>query len=354
MDTKPQVTIIVTPRERFGVAKESLESIYEFTPEPFELIYVDGKSPKELSAWITEQAAQRGFEHVKLDHFLSPNEARNIGIARATTPYVIFYDNDVIASPNWLPPLIQCAEEEEAAVVAPLICEGVPLHKRIHQAGGLFTHDVDKFFGTPKGERDLIDEMFLQGDDIDDARPSMTREITQNCEFHCVLARRSIFDRIGMLDEELLATKEHLDFCMSVAEAGGKVMFEPASLVTYLFPNRHNPMTREDWPYFLLRWSPKWQHRSMLRMQEKWGLTPDGFMRIREGFYGWRHLEGIVAPELKRVPVIGRNKLWLKVGKKLFYPFVKIWSNRVVAEDDKRRKATTASGHGDVMKTKSA
>ncbi len=351
----PKVTIIVTPRERFGVAKQSLESIYEFTPEPFDLIYVDGASPRELSGWIAEQAAQRGFEHVKLDHFLSPNEARNIGIARAKTPYVLFYDNDVIASPGWLAPLVQCADEEGAAVVTPLTCEGVPLHKRIHQAGGFFTRDTEKFFNTPMGERDLIDDMLLQGDDVEEELPKLTRAQTQNCEFHCVLARRSVFDRIGMLDEKLLATKEHLDFCMSVAQAGETVYFEPASVVTYLFPNRHAPMTREDWPYFLLRWSPVWQHRSMLRMQEKWGLKPDGFMRIREGFYGWRHLEGIVAPELKRVPLIGRNKLWIKVGKKLFYPFVKMWSKRVVAQDDKRRQAAQSGGEArDVMKTKSA
>ena len=148
--TRPVVTIVVTPRERFGVARQSLENIYETTPEPFDLIYVDARSPADLSDWIADQSQQRGFTHVKLDHFVSPNEARNIGIKLAKTPYVVFYDNDVIATPGWLTPLVQCTEEEGAAVVAPLICEGNPLHQRIHQAGGYFTKDVQGFFQHPK------------------------------------------------------------------------------------------------------------------------------------------------------------------------------------------------------------
>ena len=353
-EERPQVTIIVTPRERFGVARQSLDNIYESTPEPFDLIYVDARSPADLSSWIGEQAQKRGFTHVKLDHFVSPNEARNIGIKLSKTPYVVFYDNDVIATPGWLPPLIQCAEEEGAGVVAPLICEGNPLHKRIHQAGGYFTKDVTAFFDTPKGDRDLIDEMLLQGDDLEAARSDLRRQPTQNCEFHCVLARRDLFEKIGLLDEDLLATKEHLDFCMSVAQAGEKVMFEPSSVVTYLFPNRHNPMTREDWPYFLLRWSPIWQHRSMLRMQEKWGLKPDGFMQIRKGMYHWRHIEGIVVPELKRTPVLGGHKLWVKVGKRLFSPFVKLASAAMVARDDRRRRDQSQDTSQNIMRTDSA
>ncbi|MGB3761496.1 MAG: glycosyltransferase family 2 protein, partial [Rivularia sp. (in: cyanobacteria)] len=36
--SEPQVTIIVSPRERFSYTRESLESIYENTQIPFKLI----------------------------------------------------------------------------------------------------------------------------------------------------------------------------------------------------------------------------------------------------------------------------------------------------------------------------
>src|SRR5690606_3059112 len=171
---------------------------------------------------------------------------------------------------------VRCADETDAAVVAPLMCEGLPAHKRIHQAGGSFAHDPQAFFEASYGERPLVDDMRLQGVQLADVAAGLQREETQNCEFHCVLVRRSIFDRIGPLDEEMLATKEHLDFCMSVIHAGGKVMFEPKSVVTYVFPCRAAPLTDEDLPYFLLRWSPEWQLRSLDRLEKKWGVAPDG------------------------------------------------------------------------------
>ena len=44
----PKVTLVVVPREQFSVSKRSLDSIYECTQIPFELIYVDGNSPPAL------------------------------------------------------------------------------------------------------------------------------------------------------------------------------------------------------------------------------------------------------------------------------------------------------------------
>jgi GT2 family glycosyltransferase len=42
-----KVTLIVVPRERFSYTQKSLESIYANTPYPFDLVYVDGGSPKK-------------------------------------------------------------------------------------------------------------------------------------------------------------------------------------------------------------------------------------------------------------------------------------------------------------------
>jgi hypothetical protein len=43
---KPQVTIVVSPRERFSYTKESLESIYEHTQIPFKLYQSEMKLSK--------------------------------------------------------------------------------------------------------------------------------------------------------------------------------------------------------------------------------------------------------------------------------------------------------------------
>ncbi|HEY9300605.1 MAG TPA: glycosyltransferase family A protein, partial [Phormidium sp.] len=93
---EPQVTIVVSPRERFSCARESLESIYQFTDTPFKLVYVDGNSPAKEQRYLQEQAQAKGFELIRTDYYLSPNHARNIGLTHVNTKYLVFIDNDVI------------------------------------------------------------------------------------------------------------------------------------------------------------------------------------------------------------------------------------------------------------------
>jgi GT2 family glycosyltransferase len=335
---EPQVTIIVVPRERFGVSEESLASIYANTAPPFALVYVNGRAPAELTRQLDEEAARRRFRHVKVDRFLSPNEARNIGLAHATTRYVVFIDNDVVCAPGWLDALVACAEETGADVVTPLTCHGSPAHSTVHQAGGEFAPDPRAFFAQPHGERKMVEVMHLQGAKVADVRAQLSRSQTQCCEFHCVLVRRSIFDRIGPLDEGMLATKEHIDFCMSVIQAGGTVWLEPASLVTYFFPTRQRAIVMRDWPFFLVRWSPEWQHRSMLHFQKKWGLASEGYLQDRRALYGWRHYEGIIKPVMRKVPVIGKRRGFQQLGGRLFGPVVGIASRLMVARTERKRR----------------
>ena len=94
--TVPNVTLVVSPRERFSYAQTSLESIYEHTQMPFKLIYVDGNSPKLVADYLAAQAVERGFELVRVDHFLTPNQARNIGLARVDTPHLVTHDRALL------------------------------------------------------------------------------------------------------------------------------------------------------------------------------------------------------------------------------------------------------------------
>ena len=44
-------------------------------------------------------------------------------------------------------------------------------------------------------------------------------------EFHCLLASLEVLKQIGRLNEAL-STREHVDLCLAVHEAGGTVWFE--------------------------------------------------------------------------------------------------------------------------------
>lgn len=288
--TVPNVTLVVSPRERFSYAQTSLESIYEHTQMPFKLIYVDGNSPKLVADYLAAQAVERGFELVRVDHFLTPNQARNIGLARVDTPHLVFIDNDVVVSPGWLEALVQCADETGADIVGPLTCQDEPVHETIHFANGEARIIVDV-----KGRRRLREKMCRQGQRVAQVAHKLERTPAELVEFHCMLVRRDVFERLGPLDEGFLNTKEHVDLCMAVTQTDGSIYFEPTSMITYV-PGISWHWT--DLNLYMLRWSDAWEKASLVHLKDKWNLSNDIYFSHKYKALGWRRRKMILAPIL--------------------------------------------------------
>lgn len=297
----PQVTIVVVPRERFSCARESLESIYEHTKILFKLVYVDGNSPAKVRRYLKEKAQEKNFQLIQTDYYLYPNQARNLGLDQVKTKYVVFIDNDVVVSPGWLNHLVQCAEETGATVVGPLMCQHKPLHEIVHFAGGESHVWLDN-----TGRHRLREKMYKQGQQVAELREQLQRQQTELAEFHCVLVRTEIFKQVGPLDQALLNTKEHLDFCMSVRQVGGTVYFEPACIVTYV----PEPPEWTDLHYYMLRWSDAWTLSSLHRLRDKWNLAEDGYFQTKYKKLEWRRKMSIIDPVTRRLTFGLSNRLF--------------------------------------------
>lgn len=316
-DTK--VTIVVVPRERFSYTRESLESIYEHTDYPFKLIYVDGNSPAHIRDYLKEQATQKQFQLIRSDTYLSPNRARNIGLKEVTSDYVVFIDNDVVVSPNWLQPLVDCAETTSATIVSPLLCQGTPIHQEVHCAGG------ESGVRVENNRRRIIEKIYDQGRLVTDVRPKLQRQTTGLAEFHCMLVRTEIFEKIGFLDEALLSTKEHVDLCMLVAEAGGTVYLEPESLVTYV-PGP--PLKWTDLHYYMLRWSDRWELESLKHLRQKWNLSEDEYFQNRYKRLGSRRQMTIIHPFARKLTIRNRG---FRVASKILRRIDKVFNRYITS-----------------------
>jgi GT2 family glycosyltransferase len=348
----PQVaraTVVITQRERFGMTAESLEDLVAKTPG-VRVVYVDGNSPPRWRDYLRAKSRELGFELIRLEHFVTPNQARNIGLARVETEHVAFCDNDVLYTEGWLDRLVDCADETGADVVAPLTCQGLPAHTEIHHAGGDYAPggDMAGFFANdPELGRPFEEVMHGHADKVSAWEGRLRRVETGMCEFHCALARRDVFERIGPLDEGMLSTKEHIDFCMSVRQAGGTVWFEPASVITYVFPCRARPMNAEDWPFFSLRWSNAYGARSLRHFIEKWKLkTPPDYVDSKKMIYVMRRWQGILIPIMRAVPGLGRNDaLARKAARAMMFP-ERLVNQYLVARQDRRMRALKAREGG--------
>jgi GT2 family glycosyltransferase len=277
---EPQVTIVIVPRERFSVATQSLTTLLEETDQPFEMVYVDGNSPPDVRDRVSAEVDRRGFELIRTERYLSPNQARNLGLQRVRTPYVLFIDNDVMVTPGWLRELVRCAEETGAWVVGPLIYEGELEDAEVHNAGGFLRFEDD-------GDgRMLVQDNRYGHRHRSRMPPELERMKVDYVEFHCVLVRRSAFDVLGPLDEQLLSTREHLDLCLQVRAAGGEVWSALTSWVTYDHPP---PVTRTDLPFFVLRWSEAWNRVSLRHFAAKYELS-EGYLERIERSRARRHV----------------------------------------------------------------
>lgn len=262
----PQVTLIVVPNECFNYTQRSLESIYKYTDIPFKLIYVDGYSPNKVKQYLEIQSQQKGFRLIRTEKYVSPNQARNIALKHVDTEYVVFINNDVLVTADWLNNLMRCAQKTSASAVIPVCLQGTAENLTIHSAGGCLE------FQYKDGNLDLFEQRSFVNNSFDKVQPLLNRKPTQTINFSCVLVHTSTLNKIGEFDENLINFGQDIDFSLSVFAVGGTIYLEPESIINYL-PVRE--LKFSDMPYYLLIWNYVWKRKSINYFQEKWGLAKD-------------------------------------------------------------------------------
>jgi GT2 family glycosyltransferase len=250
-------------RERLSSTVSCLQHLLDTTAlGSYELICVDGGAPESVAASLRQLAARHCFTLIRSKDYLSPNQSRNLALQRVRTRYVVFLDNDVAVGQDWLNPLVRCADETGAWLVAPLYLESHKGELKIHMFGGRVQL---RYEGRPA----YIERHDLQHVLLDGKSSRLVRQTTDLVEFHALLMNMDAYRALGPLDEKLLNIAEHADLCLAVKNAGKQIYLEPSSVITYLIPDRLDDIDRE---YFALRWSESWTEATLKRLGEKYSI----------------------------------------------------------------------------------
>ncbi|CAN5579549.1 hypothetical protein BH23BAC1_BH23BAC1_39440 [soil metagenome] len=248
--SKPIVIVIIV-RDRFSMFKQCLEAVYLHTKQQFKVIVVVGGADKTTQTYLSQfQEENENFKVIFKDNLLMQGEARNIALNHFDERYCIFLENDTIVHNDWLPPLLECMEEEKAAVVTPLIY----WHRGIHSTGG-------KFVEYEKDGKKMFKNKILYN--------KITRKRIDYPENHCILIDRDQFPKKEIFED---VEPFDVDLGLILKKYGKIVFFEPRSVVTYSAP----PLLKvRDVPPFIFRWDANsWEKRN-LSFMIKWSLNYD-------------------------------------------------------------------------------
>jgi hypothetical protein len=257
----PSATIVVTQREGFHLARESLQSLLQSVGESIPIICVDGGSPPECRDFLASQQGPR-FLHIRTDRFLSPNEAKQLVLPHIHTPFAAFVDNDVLFQPGWLDLLLETAAEKNAAATAPFYRERIGSSEKIHMTGGQARIDEST-------DRRLL----IVTHDQRKSRGELHRDApfpTSHIEMHALLVRMEFLQRRpDLFDRSIPSIPENVDFCLGIQAMGGSIWMDPRAVVTVVLPEK---IPEADRAFYLARWSQEWQLRGLARFREKWNL----------------------------------------------------------------------------------
>ena len=268
----PRVAVIVIQRERFSLTALSLRSILaERQAYPFDLIYVDGNSPPHIQQYLQRQAEQHDFiTLIRCDRYLRANESRNLALPYAKdADYVLFIDNDVVVEQGWLTPLVNCAETENAVIVAPLTLQGDPASPEIE------IHVVSvttKFRPRKGGKRWFEQKQLMYANKLREVTLPFNRTLVDSVEFHCMLVRRSFLDE-AELDPCFDSLASHTDLCLQAEAKGEKIFLEPRSRVAFMVPTLVPHFEPTDLAFYRFKWRESAIRAVFKRFREKWNIA---------------------------------------------------------------------------------
>ena len=201
-------SIVIVTWNQFAYTKECIDSILTRTDESIELIFVDNGStdgtPDYLdsvpNARVIRNSENRGF-----------GPAVNQGLAICEGKQIVLLNNDCVVSTGWLHQLLEALHDDDRNGIVGPVSNNVSGEQQIPEPYQDLT-SMDGFAWNRRMHRELISTDRLVG--------------------FCMLFRREVMDRIGMLDERFrVGCYEDDDFCRRASEAGYRVLIATNAFV---------------------------------------------------------------------------------------------------------------------------
>lgn len=208
-----KASIVIPNLNGAGWLRDSIESIYAQTEQDFELIVIDNASTDESLAIARSYQSRAHYTLVENSTNTGFSAAVNAGIRLAQGEFVVLFNNDAFAEPDWLAQLLAMAQTDE----------------KIFAVQSLMIRHFERDICDDAGDYvTLFGWACKRGDGMYWRRYQKPCRIFSACG-GASLYRKSILDEIGLFDELFFAYFEDVDISWRANSLGYKNMYCPAA-----------------------------------------------------------------------------------------------------------------------------
>ena len=201
---KGLTSIIIFTQNRLDQTKKCVKSIRKHTPEPHEIIFVDNGSADGTVKWLQGQVKEnKNCRLIENKKNVGLAKGRNQGINLSQGEFILLLDKDVMISKGWLSGMLECLNHAPAAGIV-----------------GPMTNNIS-------GLQQVIDELYQSVEYLDKYAAKFKEQYShrqipcRNLAGFCMLFRRTLAEKIGLLDERFNSGRfEDEDFCWRSALEG--------------------------------------------------------------------------------------------------------------------------------------
>ncbi len=207
-------TVVIPNWNGLAHLDECLTSLRRQSCAPSRVIVVDNASTDDSAALVRDRFSE--VEWVQMPTNGGFASAVNEGIRRADTPYVALLNNDTATEPEWLAELITSLELHQDYDIAASRMVLYHDRRRMNAAGDVYS--LPRAVGKNRGILQPVD------------RFNSPCRVLGACA-GAALYRRSLFDDIGLFDEDFFLMSEDTDINIRALIAGRKCMYVPTAIV---------------------------------------------------------------------------------------------------------------------------
>lgn len=215
----PKISIVIPNKDHVEDLKRCISSIEEkSTYDNYEIVVVENNSEtKEIKDYYELLKDDPRVKVVTYTGSFNYSAINNFGVKETTGEYILLLNNDTqVITVNWMEEMLMYAQREDVGAVGAKLYYG---DKTIQHAGVVIGLGAHRTAGHThyKQHRENLGYM---------GRLCYAQDVTA-VTGACLLVKKSLFEKVGGLDESFAISLNDVDFCLKLRKLGLLNVFTP-------------------------------------------------------------------------------------------------------------------------------